>query len=192
MPIKEGVIEVVVVKEMPKPDKYGNTYRVNFLIEGDWFSWGNSKSGDRAVRFGKKGATFKKGDKVGFRYKQNGDFKNVDNSSFEVTESSPDNTDNTNNNTKQTNTYKKQDDDYKLGPLVGQSMNMAVSLGLVESYDELLDKNNIAKAVALYKQAKDMFMEEFKNPTEARENKEFSKQYSDKVYSVSDDDDIPF
>jgi hypothetical protein len=85
MPACSGIIEAISVKELPQPDRFGNTHRANLKIGEDWFSYGAIKKPVINIKDGANWVELQKGMEVEFMYDQNGDFKNVKKQSFTIT-----------------------------------------------------------------------------------------------------------
>lgn len=88
MPSVNGIIEVVSIKPLDNPDKYGNTFRASLKIGEDWYSFGSLKKDVINVKDGSGWTQVTKGMEVEFMFKENGSFKNVQKASFSITDKS--------------------------------------------------------------------------------------------------------
>lgn len=172
MPIAQGRIEAISVKELNAPDQYDNTHRLGVLLEGNdkWFSFGSNKGGT----YVNKGVEeLNKGDEIEFSFNVNGDFQNVKKASVEVTKKAP--------VTESTAPIKQIYISGSPNPAeVGQCINLAVQLGLADSYEALLDTDTMVNAIYLYKETKEQF------------TKNWGKKKQEKTSDTNSDNDIPF
>ena len=74
MPTMQGTVSGVSVKEMPQPDQFGNTHRLNACLSDVWYSFGSNKGGGYV---NKDVPDLASGDEIEFMFVENGDFKNV-------------------------------------------------------------------------------------------------------------------
>lgn len=156
--ISNQVIEAISIKEMPQPDTYGNTYRANFKIGEDWYSYGAIKKDAINVKVGSDWVQLQKGMTVEFMYQQNGDWKNVNKKSFTITDASggqapaP--------KQQQSSTPKQQSGGGSfVNPAeVGQCLNLAAEVLKLKKAD-LTSPEKVKEAIAWYKEVRELFTE---------------------------------
>tara|TARA_R100000541_G_scaffold6156_1_gene13635 strand:+ start:86 stop:451 length:366 start_codon:yes stop_codon:yes gene_type:complete len=88
MPAINAVVEAISIKEMPAPDKFGNTHRSNIKVGEDWFSYGTLKKAQINIKTNGEWNELQKGMEVEFMYDVKGDFKNIKKQSFSITDTS--------------------------------------------------------------------------------------------------------
>ena len=88
MPALSGTIEVVSIKPLNQPDRFGNTFRASLKVGEDWISWGGVKKEAIDVKDGSGWTQLAKGMQVEFMYDLNGDFKNIKKASLSITDKS--------------------------------------------------------------------------------------------------------
>lgn len=157
MPACSGIIEAISVKEMPQPDRFGNTHRANLKIGEDWFSYGTIKKPVINIKDGANWVELQKGMGVEFMFDKNGDFSNVKKQSFTIT----------NKEGAQAPAPRQQQSAPKqqsqggsfVNPAeVGQCLNLAAEV-LKLSGEDLVNPVKVKEAIAWYKGVRELFTE---------------------------------
>ena len=162
MPSLSGIVEVISIKALNEPDRFGNLHRCSIKLGEDWVSWGTTKKPEISYKEGENYKTLQKGMEVEFMYKQNGDFKNISKTSLSVlsTEgaqaaaapSAP-------AQQQAAPPFKKPYASSNVNPAeVGQCLNLAADvLGL--DAEALLDPTQVTEAIKWYKEVRELFTE---------------------------------
>lgn len=174
MPFKESTVEAVSVKPMKTPDKFNNTYRYSIMVEKNWYSCGSGKSERLNVKDGKGDyQSLSKGDKVEFKYTENGQWNNIDMKTFSLLEIG-DSTSGGNRSVKPVQTVQKIGE-FVNPAEVGQCINLAGSvLGFTEQ--DFTNDAKIKEAISWYKSVRESFsklyptVEIFQKPAEDDEH----------------------
>ena len=157
MPHLASTIEALAIKPLAQPDNYGNTFRVGMKFGEDWYSYGTIKKDQLDVKVGNDWITVTKGMEVEFMYKVNGDFKNVEKKSFTVTNQEGGVA--TRQDTQQApQGQQASKGSYVNAAEIGQCLNLAVEVLKLDS-KQLLDDEEVTKAIAWYKATREKFHE---------------------------------
>jgi hypothetical protein len=160
MPHLNATIEAIAIKSLAQPDNYGNTFRVGMKFGEDWYSYGTIKKDQLDVKVGNDWVTVTKGMEVEFMYKVNGDFKNVEKKSFTVTnqEGGVATRQDTQQAPQQSANNAQSKGSYVNAAEIGQCLNLAVEVLKLDS-KQLLDDEEVTKAIAWYKATREKFHE---------------------------------
>jgi hypothetical protein len=163
MPALSGIVEVISIKALNEPDRFGNLHRCSIKIGEDWISWGTTKKPEISYKEGENYKTLQKGMEVEFMYKQNGDFKNISKTSLSVLSTAlvlvPPPPPSAPTQQQAAPAYKPQaKGEFVNGAIIGQCFNLAVNtLGL--SKDDVLDRAKVTEAIKWYKESVELFTE---------------------------------
>ena len=161
MPALSGIVEVISIKALNEPDRYGNLHRCSIKIGEDWVSWGTTKKPEISYKEGENYKTLQKGMEVEFMYKQNGDFKNISKTTLSVlsTEGAQAAAPSAPAQPQAAPAYKPQAKGSFVNPAeVGQCLNLAADvLGL--DAEGLLDPAQVTEAIKWYKEVRELFTE---------------------------------
>lgn len=83
-----GTIEVISIKPLNEPDRFGNTFRASLKVGEDWISWGGIKKEAINVKDGGSWTELQKGMNIEFMYDENGSFKNIKKQSLSILDKS--------------------------------------------------------------------------------------------------------
>lgn len=174
MPFKESTVEAVSVKPMQTPDQFNNTHRYSIMVDKNWYSCGSGKSERLNVKDAEGNyQTLSKGDKVEFKYTENGQWKNIDMKTFSLLEIGG-STSEENKSVKPVQTVQKIGE-FVNPAEVGQCINLAGSvLGFTEQ--DFTNDAKIKNAIAWYKSVRERFsnlyptIEISQKPTEDEEH----------------------
>ena len=195
MPSLSGIVEVISIKALNEPDRFGNLHRCSIKLGEDWVSWGTTKKPEISYKEGENYKTLQKGMEVEFMYKQNGDFKNISKTSLSVlsTEgaqaaaapSAP-------AQQQAAPPFKKPYASSNVNPAeVGQCLNLAADvLGL--DAEALLDPTQVTEAIKWYKEVRELFTELYPSVvagTEPPKPKPEAKKAPEQPPMVLSDDD---
>ena len=161
MPSLSGIVEVISIKALNEPDRYGNLHRCSIKLGEDWVSWGTTKKPEISYKEGENYKTLQKGMEVEFMYKQNGDFKNISKTTLSVlsTEGAQAAAPSAPAQPQAAPAYKPQAKGSFVNPAeVGQCLNLAADvLGL--DAEGLLDPAQVTEAIKWYKEVRELFTE---------------------------------
>ena len=198
MPALSGLVEVISIKPLNEPDRFGNLHRCSIKIGEDWISWGTTKKPEISYKEGDSYKTLMKGMEVEFMYKQNGDFKNISKTSLSVlsTEGAQAAQAPAPQQQRATSQAPQAKGSFVNPAEVGQCLNLAADvLGL--DADDLLDKQQVTEAIQWYKEVRELFTELYPTVTTAPPvKKEAPKKDAPPVtqeqppFDLSDDDPI--
>ena len=193
MPSISGIVEVISIKPLNEPDRFGNLHRCSIKIGEDWISWGTTKKPEISYKEGENYKTLQKGMEVEFMYKQNGDFKNISKTSLSVLSTEGAQAAQAPQPQQQAAAYKAPQAkvEFVNGAIIGQCLNLAVTtLGL--SKDDVLDRAKVAEAIKWYKESVELFTELYPSVVAGKAPvKEVPKAVVEKpVVDLSDDDPI--
>mgnify|MGYP003675924793 CR=1 FL=1 len=162
MPALSGIVEVISIKALNEPDRFGNLHRCSIKIGEDWVSWGTTKKPEISYKEGENYKTLQKGMEVEFMYVQNGDFKNIKKTSLAVlstegAQAAP--PPSAHAQQQAAPAYKPQAKGNFVNPAeVGQCLNLAADvLGL--DAEALLDPTQVTEAIKWYKEVRELFTE---------------------------------
>lgn len=205
MPIKEGKITKVWTQAIAKPDQFGNTHRVSFIIDDDFYQIGNSKSVRSPVYVNKENTDVSEGDLVSFRFenKEVGGkiYKNIDKKSFNIEEKGP-----REQATTSTGANKSNKKEEVHGGEVGQAMNFAKDLGLLK-WKDFSDKDKVRAFIKQFRQARvlwtEMYLEDKRagesekkvttpTPTPGNDSSTQVLPKTEDLNNTDSDDDVPF
>lgn len=183
MPSINAQVEAISIKEMPSPDKYGNSHRANIKVGEDWFSYGALKKPQIDIKSGGEWHELQKGMEVEFMYDVNGDFKNIKRQSFTITNTesaapAP--------KPKTGGTQVPKNDNFVNPAEIGQCMNLAAEV-LKFSGDDMLNPDKAVEAIQWYKRSRQLFTsmyptvdtEDNKPPFKTQETQETQDEYDD-------------
>ena len=197
MPALSGIVEVISIKALDEPDRFGNLHRCRIKIGEDWASWGTTKKPEISYKEGENYKTLQKGMEVEFMYKQNGDFKNISKTSLSVlstegAQAAP--SPRAPAQQQAAPPFKKPYASSNVNPAeVGQCLNLATDvLGL--DAEALLDPTQVTEAIKWYKEVRELFTELYPSVVAGKEapkpEPKAKKAPEQPPMDLSDDDPI--
>lgn len=142
MPFNSGTVEAVSIKQLPEPDKYGNTYKHSLKVGEDWYVAGRGKNDKFNVKTKTGWHSLQKGDAIEYRYEEqdwgNGPVLTVKKSDITIVgEAEPAQQTAPNKSSEVRKTYTGNND---AGIKIGHAVNVAVQLlGKDKTIDALED-----------------------------------------------------
>jgi len=157
MPAINAVVEAISIKEMPSPDKFGNTHRANLKIGEDWFSYGTVKKPQINIKTNGEWNELQKGMEVEFMYDVNGDFKNIKKQSFSITNTAGGQPAQQHTQSAPPTQGSAPQRGVNVNPAeVGQCLNLAAEV-LKYSGDDLTNPDKVKVAIQWYKRTSQLF-----------------------------------
>lgn len=187
MPSINAQVEAISIKEMPSPDKYGNSHRANIKVGEDWFSYGALKKPQINIKSGGDWHELQKGMEVEFMYDVNGDFKNIKKQSFTITnvESA---TSTPTPKPKNTGTSSTANKDFVNPAALGNAGNYLMH-SLEFKHEDMMDDDKILEGLVKYHKSREQ-LARFWEKAEALAKEEKPPFKADKEEDTYDDEDI--
>jgi hypothetical protein len=151
----QGTVQKVFIKELPSPDKYGNTHRASFTLKGvdGFFNLGAMKGRPYIGSIKKE---LKEGDTIAFFYEENGNYRNVKKQTIVL--SQPSDQPQKGSSGQGSQSFSSRSGYSNIGMAVGASINQAIALlqPTIKKETDISLKKIEDLAIQLYLMAEDL------------------------------------